>query len=163
MAQPLDFKPKPLDLGSAFVNDLERAPREHTEALLSLYALAQEAYDHGWLDAARGVIAGAPTAVEELSKYARTPQSVAMMRNLMSIGKILASIDPEVLHTLSVEIAEFGKNPPFRTQKPSLWKILRVAVSSDVIRGAALGLAIIAVLGSAVAKRPVPSVLKSSE
>jgi hypothetical protein len=52
MAQPLNFKPNPLELRTAFKAELQRAPQQHTEALLSLYALLQEAHDRGWLDGA---------------------------------------------------------------------------------------------------------------
>jgi uncharacterized protein YjgD (DUF1641 family) len=154
MAPPLNFKPKALELSSAFQSKLDRAPKEHTEALLSLYSLLQEAHDHGWLDAAHGMIAGADTAVEELARYAKSQESLAMMRNIASLAKILGAIDPDVLHALSVSIVDgFGPNSPGRRLRPSMWRLLRSAANSDVLRGAAFALGIVAVFGRAIGKK----------
>jgi hypothetical protein len=51
------------------------------------------------------MIAGAPVAAAEIARYANTDESIAMMRNLVSLAKILGSIDPEVLHAVSVSVA----------------------------------------------------------
>ena len=90
---------------SALEVELARAPAEHAEALVNLYRLLRQAQDHGWLDAARGAIAGTDVAVTQLAKYANTQEGVAMMRNLVSMAKILGAIDPEVLQALSVAVA----------------------------------------------------------
>ena len=152
MAPPLNFKPQPLELNSAYNAALERAHQEHTEALLSLYALLQEAHDHGWLDAARGIIAGAPVAAAEIAKFANTGESIAMMRNIVSLAKILGSIDPEVLHAVSLSISDtLGKDACAR--KPSLWSLFRSVASSDVLRGAVVAFGIITVVGKALGRR----------
>lgn len=147
MAPPLQFTPKPLELRSAL--EVELAPAEHAEALINLYHLLREAQDHGWLDAARGAIAGADTAVTQVAKYANTPEGITMMRNLVSMAKILGAIDPEVLQGLSAAIADSRA----ARQRPSIWKVFRLALTPEVITGAAFALGIVAALGKALNKR----------
>jgi uncharacterized protein YjgD (DUF1641 family) len=149
LAKPLNFKPEPLQIHSALQRELERAPSENTDALLNLYALLREAQDHGWLDAARGVIAGAPTAITEVAKYTNSEQSIALIRNLVSLGKILGSIDPEFLLKLSVAVEGHRDRKPSRSSVAALFGAL---FNRDMLRGAALMLAVVAILGKALAK-----------
>ncbi len=149
MAPPMQFTPKPLELRSALEVELALAPAEHAEALINLYRLLREAQDHGWLDAARGAIAGTDTAVTQLAKYANTPEGIAMMRNLVSLAKILGAIDPEVLQGLSAAVA----SERAARQRPSFWKLFRLAFTPEVITGAAFALGMVAALGKALNKR----------
>ena len=154
MAPPLNFKPKPLEIHSALQSELEHAPREHADALLNLYALLREAQDHGWLDAARGAIAGAPVAITEISKYANSEQSINMIRNLVSLGRILGSIDPEVLHRISAAVeGSRDQKSTIRSFQPTLPKVLGSLFNRDVLRAAAFTLGVLAVLGKALGRR----------
>jgi uncharacterized protein YjgD (DUF1641 family) len=149
VAPPLKFTPKPLELRSALEVELAGAPAEHAEALVNLYRLLREAQDHGWLDAARGAIAGTDTAVTQLAKYANTQEGITMMRNLVSMAKILGAIDPEVLQGLSSAVA----SGQVARQRPSLWKVFRLALTPEVITGAVFALGMVAALGKALNKR----------
>ena len=154
MARPLEFTPKPLEMRSALETELAQAPQQHAEALINAYRLLRQAEDHGWLDAARGVIAGTDTAVTQLTKYANTKEGIAMMRNLVSLAKILGAIDPDTLETLSLEIAgHLGQQSSSRPVKPSLWKLFKLIVTPEVITGTAFTLGIIAALGKALDRR----------
>ncbi len=154
MAPPLKFTPKPLEMRSALETELARAPKEHTEALINLYRLLRQAEDHGWLDAARGAIAGTDVAVTQLARYANTQEGIAMMRNLVSLAKILGAIDPEVLQSLSATIAgDLKQRSAAPARKPSLWTLFGLIFRPEVITGAAFTLGIVAALGKALDKR----------
>ena len=72
-----------------------------------------------------------------------------MMRDLVWMAKILGSIDPEVLQGLSTAVA----SERAARQRPSIWKVFRLALTPEVITGAAFALGMVAALGKALNKR----------
>lgn len=101
---------------------LEAAPVEHAEAILAAYALLQELQDQGVLDFLRGLTGARGEIVTRLSEAANTPEAIAAMRNIISMLRILGSIDPDTLH----EIADIvTKSKERERASPGVWKILR--------------------------------------
>ena len=97
MAVPLTFTPNPVDHKKELQRRLDAAPVEHGEALLVLWDLLQTAHDQGILDLLDGMVSAKDTIAITIAKYAKTPEGIAAVRNLLTGAKILASIEPEML------------------------------------------------------------------
>lgn len=122
MAQPIPLKRIPSDPAREVRARLEAASVEHADAIVSVYALLQELQDHGVLDLLRGLTGSGADVVTRLSEAADRPESIAAIRNLISMARILASIDPEMLHALANAVT---KAPEPKRETPGWWKILR--------------------------------------
>jgi uncharacterized protein YjgD (DUF1641 family) len=135
MAEPIAFKPIPVDFKADFLRKLEKAPAEHAEALLLLYDVLEAAHKEGLLDLLHGAIGARDTIITTLSKYAAQPEGVAAIRNLLTAAKILTELDPEVLDQLSKVMGSATKEHQQEKKAPSLWQLARRATSEDSRRG----------------------------
>jgi uncharacterized protein YjgD (DUF1641 family) len=106
MAHPITFKPQPIDPKDELMGELARAPREHAEALLAAYDLLQAAHDQGVLDLLRAVVGGSDVLAEKLGAGMALPETIAASRNAIALTRILASIDPEMLHGIAHSMSE---------------------------------------------------------
>lgn len=121
MAQPILQHRVQTDQTSALQARLDAAPIEHADAILAVYELLQELQDQGILDLLRGLAGSGGEIVTKLSAAANTPESIAAMRNIISMLRILSSIDPEILHDVADIVTKPAK--PHRR----LWKAVRAA------------------------------------
>lgn len=122
MAQPIELKRVTADPAVEIRARLDAASVKHADAILSAYALLQELEDHGALDLLRGLTAAGGEVVTRLAEAANRPESVTAIRNLISLSRILGSLDPDMLH----EIANAMTKPPQPKKKaPGLWRIVR--------------------------------------
>lgn len=149
MAKQITFKPKSYDPAIDVQAKLQRAPTEHAAAILSLYELLQEAENHGVLDLLRGSLHAGDEITSKLAEYANTPLGITAIRNLLVLGKVLGTLDPEVLNrgvddltvNLDREMDGYGKRPP------SAWGTMKRAFSGDALRGLSLMVTILASVG----------------
>jgi|SRR5579864_5380008 len=150
MAAPLTFQPNPVDPQKELMRRVEEAPREHAEALLATWDLLQTAHDQGILDLAQGLIGGRDIIAAKLAEAANTPDGVNVLRNMIAFGRIVASIDPEMLYKVSRAL---DRNPPrvrsAEEKPPSLLSLFRQFRAEDTRRGLAYGLDLLSVLGAA--------------
>jgi len=150
MAAPLPFKPDPVDPQLELMRRVEAAPREHAEALLAAWDFLQTAHDQGILELAQGLVGGRDAIIAKLAEAANTPDGINVMRNLIALGRIVASIDPDMLYKVSRAL---DRNPPrIRTadeKPPSLLALFRQFRAEDTRRGLAYGLDLLGVLGAA--------------
>jgi len=135
MANPLPFKLAIGDPHQELERRLARAPREHAEALLVAWDLLQTAHDKGILDLAQGLIGGRDIIATQLAAAANTPESISAMRNLISMGRILASLDPGTLDHLAKALDGAARQKEAEEKPPSLWRLFRRATSDDGRRG----------------------------
>jgi len=147
MAAPLTFKPLPVDHKKELGRRLEAAPVEHGEALLVLWDLLQTAHDQGILDLLDGMVSAKDTIAITIAKYAKTPEGIAAVRNLLTAVKILGSIEPELLEHLSAAITSASAEQKRETKPPSLFALAKRAVSEDSRRGLSFATLILAGLG----------------
>jgi uncharacterized protein YjgD (DUF1641 family) len=151
MAVPLSFQPKPVDPQVELERRLAAAPREHAEALLVVYDLLQSAHDKGVLDAVHGAISARDKIFGQLAELARTTEGENMLRNMLQLGKVLASVDPELLERLSNAVtpalADAGTAARREKDPPSLWRIFRQATSREGRRGLAFMTSLLTGLG----------------
>ncbi len=147
MAHPIAFKPAPVDPHLELQRRLNAAPRQHAEALLVAYDVLQAAHDQGLLDAAHGLIAAKDTVFGKLSDYAKLPEGINGIRNLLAGLKILTLIDPEVLDELTKTITVATADHQKETKPPGMFTILKRTLSEDGRRGLSLMTLILTGLG----------------
>jgi uncharacterized protein YjgD (DUF1641 family) len=135
MAAPLTFKPLPVDHKKELARRLEAAPVEHGEALLVLWDLLQTAHDQGILDLLDGMVSAKDTIAITIAKYAKTPEGIAAVRNLLATVKLLGQLDPEILDSLSSVLANATAEHQAERNPPSLWQLFRRSTSADSRRG----------------------------
>jgi uncharacterized protein YjgD (DUF1641 family) len=135
MANPIAFTPAPVDPHLELMRRLNAAPREHAEALLVAYDLLQTAHDEGLLDTVHGMIGAKDTIFGKLAEYAKTPEGIAGIRNLLAGLKILTALDPETLDELSRAVAIAAVEHKRELKPPSLFQIAKRAANEDGRRG----------------------------
>jgi len=135
MAAPLTFTPQPVDHKKELARRLEAAPVEHGEALLVLWDLLQTAHDQGILDLLDGMVSAKDTIAITIAKYAKTPEGITAVRNLLASVKILGAIEPELLDHLGTVIASATAEHKRETKPPSLFALAKRAASEDSRRG----------------------------
>lgn len=147
MAHAIEFKPQPVDPQKELMQRLENAPREHAEALLAAWDLLEASHRTGMIDLAQGMIGGRDAIAGKLAEAANSPDGINVVRNLIALGRIVASIDPEMLYKVSRAL---DRNPPKLQEKaPSLLSLFRQFRAEDTRRGLAYGLDMLSVLGAA--------------
>src|SRR5580692_10253925 len=135
MAKPIAFKPPTVDFEADLRKRLEEAPDEHAAALLAAYNVLEAAYDEGLLDILHGMIASKDTIITTLSRYAKEPEGVTGIRNLLTAAKILTELDPEVLDHVSKVMASATEEHKREQTPPSLFQLAKRANSEDSRRG----------------------------
>src|ERR1035437_1580240 len=149
MANPLPFKPPAVDPRTELNRRLEAAPTEHAEALLVAWDILQTAHDQGVLDAFHGLVAAKDTIFGKLAEYAKLPEGVATIRNLLATLKLVGSLDPDLLDRLSKVLVSACEES--RQQKPpSLWQLFRRSTSEDSRRGLSFLTCLLSGLGRSV-------------
>ncbi|MCU1236905.1 MAG: hypothetical protein JWP63_4872 [Candidatus Solibacter sp.] len=143
MAIPIKLEFQPRIPEEEIRRRLERAPVEHADAVMAAYALLQVAHDRGVLDIMRGAIGRGDTMVVKMAQFASEPESMALVRNLISLARIAASVDPELLSRVADELERQN-----RGQRVGVWESLRGA--GKVARAS---LAFAGAFGRALAKR----------
>ena len=151
MANPITFKPKPVDPKLELQRRLEAAPNQHAEALLVAYDVLEEAHRQGILDTLHGALRAKDTIFGLLAKYSAEPVSVNAIRNLVAMGSLMGAIDPELLTGLSKRVGEVMAEQK-REGPPSLWQILKQTRTPEARRGLGLMTRMLGALGGAAGK-----------
>lgn len=118
MANSIPFTPPPKKDSREFLyQKLQKAPIEHTEALLDGYEILQLLQDKGILEILKGVLGGGEKILEIATKTLETQETVHFFRNLTILIKIIGGMDPEILETLENSLSESltrakTQNPP---------------------------------------------------
>jgi uncharacterized protein YjgD (DUF1641 family) len=135
MANPIAFKPITVDFKADLSRRLAKAPEEHAAALLAALDVIEVAHREGILDLLHGMIGAKDTITSKVAEYARLPEGVASIRNLLTAAKILTELDPEVVDQLSKAMATATQEHKREQKPPSLWQIAKRATSEDGRRG----------------------------
>jgi uncharacterized protein YjgD (DUF1641 family) len=152
VARPIEFKPITVDFKADLQKRLEKAPDDHAAALLAAYDVLEAAYDEGLLDILHGMIASKDTIITTLSRYAKEPEGIAGIRNLLTAAKILTELDPEVLDHISKAMASATEEHKQEQVPPSLFQLARRATSEDSRRGLSFMTLILSSLGKSLKK-----------
>jgi uncharacterized protein YjgD (DUF1641 family) len=135
MAKPIAFKPVTVDFKTDLERRLENAPVEHAAALLATLDILEIAHREGLLDLIHGLIGAKDTVTGKLAEYARQPEGIAGIRNLLTAAKILTELNPEVLDQLSKAVSTTTEEHKREQQPPSLWQLWKRTTSEDSRRG----------------------------
>ena len=150
MAKPIELIPTPRDPREEITRRLENAPVEHTEAVLSAYELLQELHASGTLDLLRGAAGAQGEIVQHAAGLAAQPEAVRALRNLLVLGKLLGSIDPDALHRLTAGLPGAVDQAP-NEETPSFVGIFRRLSSKDSRRALAAAANILESVGKGMA------------
>jgi uncharacterized protein YjgD (DUF1641 family) len=132
------------------VRRIEDAPVAHADAVLSAYELLQQLHDTGTLDVLRGALGAGDVLVEHVVSLVTAPEAVNALRNLILIGKVLGSINPEVLHAVVEGIPQTTAQTP-GGKPPSLFALGRRMASQDARRGLAAAVSVVELVGRGLA------------
>jgi len=149
MAHAIAFEPKPVDPHMELMKRVENAPREHAEALLVAWDLLQTAHDKGILDLAQGLIGGRDLIAGKLAEAGKSEEAANALRNLIALGRIVGSIDPNMMQRVAHSFEHDVFTAPRERKPPSLWQVFRCATSDDGRRGSWFLTTLLAHLGRA--------------
>ncbi len=149
MAQPITYTPQPVDPHVELMRKVEAAPREHAEALLVGWDLLQTAHDQGILDLLHGLVGGRDVIAGQLASALVLPESINAVRNFIALGRIVAAIDPDVLHRLAKAMDQGMQGPQPDGPTPSIFRIMRQATSPAGKRGLSFAVQLLVALGTA--------------
>jgi len=115
---------------------LANAQKEHAAALLEFIELIEEMHKHNVLSTLRGAVGAGDQLISTLAHAAAQPDSIRAMRNLLAFGKILGSIDPELIEAVqrSIPRALQDRNARRAVKAPSMWRVIRTFFSPPVQR-----------------------------
>lgn len=148
MAKPVTLVPKQHNAHEDLPAKLQAAELEHADAILSAYDLLQTLDDQGVLDILRGLASTSGDIAERASGALNTPEAIRAMRNLIAASKVIAGIDPDLLHRLSSSVADaMEKNENADATPPSLWAIFRKARSENSRRALSAAVDALELLG----------------
>jgi uncharacterized protein YjgD (DUF1641 family) len=152
MAMPVPLKRiTQADPREELLRRIQDAPIAHADAVLSAYDLLQRLHDTGTLDVLRGALGAGDAIVEHVVSLVTAPESVTALRNLILIGKVLGSIDPDILHAVVEGLPQITAQTP-AAEPPSLFALGRRATSPEARRGLAAAVSVLEVLGRGLGK-----------
>jgi uncharacterized protein YjgD (DUF1641 family) len=106
MAQPIALEIPPRDARRELLTRLENAPAEHAEALLDSYELLQKLHEARVFEILRGVLSAGDKVVEAAVSATETPEAIRALRNAIILGKMLGSINPELMQCYATAVGE---------------------------------------------------------
>jgi len=139
MARPISLELPPRDPREELRERLENAPVEHAEALLDSYEVLQQLHDRGVFEMLRGVLGASDKLVETAVESARSDEAVRALRNTIIFGKMMGSINPDLLQGIAVAVAEtLGSYKKPVIEPPGLFSLLSQFRHPELRRSIAL-------------------------
>jgi len=125
MARPIPLELPPRDPRQELRKRLEDAPIEHAEALLDSFELLQQLHERGVFQLLRGLLGAGDKLVETAVDAAKSDESVRAIRNAVILGKMLGSINPDLLQSVAAAVGEtLGCNDKQIAEPPGLFSLL---------------------------------------
>lgn len=139
MAQPIPLDLPPRDPRKELLDRLESAPQEHAEALLDSYELLEQLHQAGILQLLRGTLSAGDEILEHAMGAARSPQGSRALRNLLILGQMLSSINPDLLECVAVAAGQtLGSERKPVIEPPGLLALLSEFRQPELRRSVAL-------------------------
>jgi uncharacterized protein YjgD (DUF1641 family) len=140
VAHPIPLNLAKRDPRKELLSRLEQAPAEHAEAVLAGFEVLQSLHDQGVLELARGVLGGGNKILEIIVEAGKTPEGIRAARNLLILGKILGSIQPELLEKFARAVPDAleGVAKGEQAEPPGMWGLLKIFRSANLRRGLAV-------------------------
>jgi hypothetical protein len=142
MAFAVDFRMyMPEDSRGDLVRRIQDAPIEHAQAVLAAYDLLGRLHEKGILDLLNGLLSAGDRVVNHVAELISAPQAVTALRTGLIFSDLLRSFDAGKLHDL---LAKADQEPP------SLFALVRQALSRDARHGIAASVGILQLFGAAL-------------
>jgi uncharacterized protein YjgD (DUF1641 family) len=139
MARPIPLELPPRDPRAELRKRLEEAPVEHAEALLDCYSLLGKLHEHGVFELLSGALGASDKLIETAVNAAKSDEAIRGIRNAIILGKILGSIDPDVLKSVAVAVEEtLGCYEKPIVEPPGLFSLLIQFSHKELRRSIAL-------------------------
>ena len=140
MARPIPLELPKRDPREELRSRLEQAPVEHAEAVLASFEVLQGLHDRGVLELFRGVLGGADKILEIVVEATKTPEAVRGIRNLLTMTKVLGSMEPELLEKFAQAVPDalVGAVKAEESEPPGFWGVLKIFRSQNLRRGLAV-------------------------
>jgi uncharacterized protein YjgD (DUF1641 family) len=139
MAQPIPLELPAHDPRVKLQTRLENAPVEHAEALLAAYEVLQGLHDRGVFELLRGALGSSDKVVEIVVETAKSPECICGIRNLITLTKILGSIEPELVEGFARSLPEaIAYTKAHEARPPGALKIMIQFLHKDFRRGLVL-------------------------
>lgn len=136
MAQPISFQPPHRDRREELRIRMEQAPAEHAEAVQAAYEVLQGLHDCGVLDLLRGLLGSRDKVLGNVVEATNTPEMLRIIRNLLSLTRALAAIEPEFLNGFVLALPEVITRARAEAMNPpGFWQILNKFRSKNLRRG----------------------------
>ena len=138
MARPIGLELAPRDPREELRKRLEAAPLQHAEALLESYELLQDLHDGGVLRLLRGAMSSGGMILDAAVGAANSEEGIRALRNAIILGKMLGSIDPDLLQGFAVAMTgTLGCKTPV-VESPGLFKLFAEFRQPELRRSMAL-------------------------
>jgi uncharacterized protein YjgD (DUF1641 family) len=149
MAKPIELIPTPRDPREELKRRIDNAPVDHADAVLSAYELLGELHQTGTLDLLRGAVGAQGEIIQHAAGLAAQPEAVRALRNMLVLGKLLGSIDPDTLHRLT-EGLPAAVGHPIEENPPSLFGIFRKMSSRESRRALSAAVNVLESVGKGI-------------
>jgi uncharacterized protein YjgD (DUF1641 family) len=139
MAQPIPLELPARDPREELRKRLEQAPVTHAEALLDSYELLQQLHDHGIFELLRGALSASDKLIETAVDAAKSDEAIRAIRNAIILGKVVASINPDVLQCVATAATDtLGCYDKPIIEPPGLFSLLNQFRHKELRRSMAL-------------------------
>jgi uncharacterized protein YjgD (DUF1641 family) len=139
MAQPIPLDLPPRDPRKELLDRLESAPQEHAEALLDAYDLLEQLHQAGALQLLRGTVSAGDEILERAVGAAKSQRGTRGLRNLLIVGQMLGSINPDLLKCIAVAVGQtLGSERKPVIEPPGLLALLSEFRQPELRRSIAL-------------------------
>jgi uncharacterized protein YjgD (DUF1641 family) len=139
MAQPISLEMPPRDARKELLKRLEQAPAAHAEALLESWELLQALHEAGVLEMVRGVVGAKDQMLESAVGAAQSQQAVNALRNAIILGKMLGSINPDLMQCYATAVGQtLGSDRKPVIEPPGLLSLLAQFRLKELRRSVAL-------------------------
>jgi uncharacterized protein YjgD (DUF1641 family) len=139
MAKPIALEIAPRDPKKELLLKLEQAPVEHAAAILDSYELLTALHEAGALELLRGAVSAKDEIVGSAVSAAQSAEAVHALRNAIAFGKMLGSINPELMQCIANSIGEtLGSERRPVIDPPGLFSLLGQFRRPELRRSVAL-------------------------
>ena len=136
MAQPIPLNLPTRDPRAELNVQLQNAPLEHAEALLSAYEMLQGLHDRGVFELLRGALGSSDKVIEIAVDATKTPEAICGIRNVIILTKILATVEPALIEGLARSLPEaIALAKAHKSRSPSFWGIFTKLTNKNSRRG----------------------------
>ena len=139
MARPIPLELPAREPREELRKRLEDAPAKHAEALLDSYELLGKLHDHGVFELLRGALGASDKLIETAVDAAKSDEAIRALRNAIILGRVLGSINPDVLQCIATAASEtLGCYDKPVIEPPGLFSLLSQFRHKELRRSMAL-------------------------